>query len=290
MCAVALRWCRALILCSLLVLSACSSTTFVYNRLDFILPWYLDDYAELNGEQEEHLDTLLSPFLSWHRSQELPRYIDLLDHIETTLDGPLTPEDVASISTEFERAWFRLEGEALDWLLKLGASLDDEQMDSFMATLWEQQHEYEEKYLERSEKEFFEDSYDNLVDSTQDYLGKLSTTQRDLLLESSRRLMRSDRAWLEERAVWLEKMGTLLQRDPDWQQRMRAAIAARNDNVSPQYQRIFEHNLGVINSTIAELLNSRTDKQDRRVRGKLADLRQDLENLVAQGKKSADKG
>ena len=153
MCAVALRWCRALILCSLLVVSACSSTTFVYNRLDFILPWYLDDYAELNGEQEEHLDTLLSPFLSWHRSQELPRYIAVLEHIETTLDRPLTPEDVASISAEFERAWFRLEGEALDWLLELGASLTDEQMDSFMAALWEQQHEYEEKYLERSEED-----------------------------------------------------------------------------------------------------------------------------------------
>jgi len=272
------------------VLSACSSTTFVYNRLDFILPWYLDDYAELNGEQEEHLDTLLSPFLSWHRSQELPRYIDVLEHIETTLDQPLTPEDVASISTEFERAWFRLEGEALDWLLELGASLSDEQMDSFMAALWEQQHEYEEKYLERSEEEFYEDSYDNLVDSTQDYLGKLSPGQRDLLLESSRRLMRSDRAWLEERTVWLGQMGPLLQRDPGWQQRMRAAIAARNDTVSPQYQRIFEHNLGVINSTVAELLNSRTDKQDRRVRGKLADLRQDLETLVAQGKKPEDKG
>ena len=288
--AVALRWCRALVLCSLLVLSACSSTTFVYNRLDFILPWYLDDYAELNGEQEEHLDTLLSPFLSWHRSQELPRYIDVLEHIETTLDRPLTPEDVASISAEFERAWFRLEGEALDWLLELGTSLTDEQMDSFMKELWEQQHEYEEKYLERSEEEFYEDSYDNLVDSTQDYLGKLSRGQRDLLLESSRRLMRSDRAWLQERTVWLGQMDTLLQRDPGWQQRMRAAIAARNDTVSPQYQRIFEHNLGVINSAVAELLNSRSDKQDRRVRGKLADLRQDLETLVAQGKKAEDKG
>ncbi len=73
-------------MCSLLALSACSSTTFVYNRLDFILPWYLDDYAELNGEQEEYLDTLLSPFLSWHRSQELPRYVDVLDRIEISLD------------------------------------------------------------------------------------------------------------------------------------------------------------------------------------------------------------
>ena len=29
------------------LLGACSSTTFLYNRLDFLLPWYLGDYADL---------------------------------------------------------------------------------------------------------------------------------------------------------------------------------------------------------------------------------------------------
>ena len=43
---------RILTLALLLLLGACSGTTFVYNRLDFLLPWYVDDYAELNGEQE----------------------------------------------------------------------------------------------------------------------------------------------------------------------------------------------------------------------------------------------
>ena len=36
----------AVLLC---LLGACSSTTFVYNRLDSILPWYLDDYVDLNN-------------------------------------------------------------------------------------------------------------------------------------------------------------------------------------------------------------------------------------------------
>ena len=51
-------WC---LLCCLLLLGACSSTTFVYNRLDFILPWYVDDYAELNTQQDAYLDELLAP-------------------------------------------------------------------------------------------------------------------------------------------------------------------------------------------------------------------------------------
>lgn len=277
-------------MCSLLTLGACSSTTFVYNRLDFILPWYLDDYAELNGEQQKQLDTLLSPFLSWHRSQELPRYVDVLDRIESSLDQPLTSEDVASVSAEFELAWFRLEGEALEWLLELGTHLSDEQVDSMMEELWENQHDFEEEYLERTEEEFYEDSYDNMVKSVQGYLGKLSAKQRQHLLEASGGLLRSDYAWLQERASWLQRMAVMMERKPGWQQEVRDAVAARNDNVSPEYQRIFEHNLGVINTMAAQLLNSRTGKQDRHVRNKIADLRQDLETLIAQGKKPENKG
>ena len=272
------------LICALLFLGACSSTTFVYNRLDFILPWYLDDYAELNRGQEKYLDELLSPFLAWHRSDELPRYVKVLEDIEASLDQPVTAEVVAAISAEFENAWFRLEGEALDWLLDLGARLSDEQIQGFLAELQEQQQEYEEKYLTRSDEEFHEESYDNLLDSMQDYLGRLNGAQRDLLRDTGNGLLRSDRTWLRERAAWLEKLAILLEREPGWQQRVREAIAARDENVSPEYLRIYEHNLRLIHSAVAELLNSRTEKQDRRVRRKLSELREDLESLIAQGK------
>ena len=41
------RWIKAGLICTLLLLGACSSTSFVYNRLDFIVPWYADDYVDL---------------------------------------------------------------------------------------------------------------------------------------------------------------------------------------------------------------------------------------------------
>ena len=71
-----------LVLFLLLALGACSSTTFFYNRLDFILPWYVQDYVELNGQQEQYLDELLRPFLARHRVEELPTYLEILGQIE----------------------------------------------------------------------------------------------------------------------------------------------------------------------------------------------------------------
>ena len=274
----------AVLLC---LLGACSSTTFVYNRLDSILPWYLDDYVDLNNTQDRQLDEMLAPFLTWHRQQELPRYVALLEQVEVDLDGPVSAAEVAGIYTGIEDAWLRLQDKSLDWLLALGASLSDEQVEEFLEELNERQEEYEEEYLERSELEYREDSYESLVDSMQDYLGRLNDAQRERLRAASLELRRSDSIWLQERAAWLQRLDVLMQRQPGWQQRVREAIALRDETVSEQYNATYEHNLEVIFSAIAAVLDSRSERQDRRLRAELRDLREDLQTLIDQGRARA---
>ena len=278
------RGARVWVVIALFLVSACSSTTYVYNRLDFLLPWYMDDYVDLTAEQEAYLDELLVPFLAWHRAQELPVYLIALDNIEDSLNQPLTAEIIGTIVTDFEAAWLRLQGEGLTQLLDLGARLSDEQIAAFLEALWEQQREFEEEYLERTEAEFYEDNYDNTLDTFQDYIGRLSDVQRQWVRESSRQLLRSDQVWLQERARWLTQLAILLERKPGWQQRVRAAISARNDTASPDYQRVYEHNMDVIYQLTAQVLNARNERQSRYLKDKLSDIRQDLEALIAQGK------
>lgn len=281
------RGARVWVVIALFVVSACSSTTYVYNRLDFLLPWYMDDYVDLDAEQEAYLDELLVPFLAWHRAHELPVYLTALNRIEDSLNQPLTAEIVGTIVTEFELAWLRLQSEGLERLLDLGASLSDEQIAAFLEALWEQQREFEEEYLERTEAEFFEDNDDNTRDTFQDYLGKLSDDQKQWVRDVSRRLLRSDQVWLKERAQWLTELGILLEREPGWQERVRVAISAKNNTMTPEYQRIYEHNMDAIYQLTAQVLNARSERQSRHVRGKLADVREDLETLIAQGQNTA---
>lgn len=276
------RWRHYYLLFCLLLLGACSSTTFVYNQLDLILPWYVNDYVELNTQQDSHLDELLEPFLQWHRSEELPAYIAILEGLESRVDHPMAGADVAEVFTEFESAWLRLEDTSLDWLLDLGGQLSDEQMNEFVAALWEKQEEFEEEYLERTDKEFYKDSFDNFKDNAEEYLGRLSPEQREQLQTASSQLLRSDETWLAERYDWLKKLEVLLAREPGWQQRVQEAVVAQRQNLSPEYVRIYEHNMGVIADAIAELLNGRSERQDKHLRERLAELREDLETLVAQ--------
>ena len=270
---------------ALVLLGGCSSTTFIYNRLDFILPWYLDDYVDLSREQDAFLDQQLAPFLAWHRSEELPRYLEIIDGIDAALDRSLTARDIEAISADFERAWYRLEGRALDWLLALGGELSDAQVQAFLAELWEKQEKYEKKYLDRSDAEYRDDSYESLVDNLQDYLGRLDRAQKQVLEDASSQLIRSDAIWLSERAAWLHRLEVFLQREAGWQERIAGAVANRAETVSDEYVEVYDHNLQVIYAALARVLDSRNEKQDRRLRNRLSDLRNDLETLILQGRK-----
>jgi len=275
---------RVLPVLALLVLGACSSTTFLYNRLDFILPWYLDDYVELDRDQRQAFDRLLDPFLDWHRQEELPAYVAVLDQVEGTLGQPVTQEEIDAISGAFEEAWLRLEDRSLDWLLALGASLTDAQVEEFLRNLEERQQEYEEKYLSRSDEEYREEMYDNLLDRAQDYLGRLDREQKAALRAASDAMIRADGPWLEERARWHARLAELLQREPGWEQRVRDAVARREETLSQDYREAYAHNLMLIQETVAGLLNSRSERQERRLRGEIADLREDLQELIEQGR------
>jgi hypothetical protein len=274
---------RVCLILALLALGACSGTTFLYNRLDFIVPWYLDDYVDLDRDQRQQFDRLLDPFLDWHRQEELPAYVAVLDQIEGTLGQPVTRQEIDALSGAFEDAWSRLEGRSLDWLLALGASLTDEQVEEFLQNLEERQQKYEKKYLSRSDEEYRDEMYDNLLDRAQDYLGRLDREQKAALRAASEAMIRADGPWLEERARWHARLAELLQREPGWEQRVRDAVARRDETLSQAYREAYTHNLMLIQETIADLLNSRSERQERRLRGEIADLREDLQELIEQG-------
>lgn len=273
---------------ALLLLGACSSTTFVYNRLDIILPWYLGDYVDLTREQKKSLDSLLQPYLAWHRQAELPLYLDMLESLESDLDDTLTMADMDTVVESFESGWLRLEARTLDWMLQLGESLSEQQIADFIEVLREQQAEYAEEYLERSDKEYREEAAESLQDSAKKYLGKLDWGQRSALETAANKMQRLDDAWLAERADWVDRMEDLLQRRPGWQQGFRQMLEQRNQNMQPDYEAIYNHNVTVVKQAIVTVLNDRSDKQDVRLRKKLAALHKDLATLIEQGNKRSN--
>ena len=71
--------------------------------------------------------------------------------------------------------------------------------------------------------------------------------------------------------------------ESNWPDQVRALIAGREDGLLPAYREGIDHNGEVILQLSRDVLVSRTEKQDRKLRGKLLALRDDLAALASQG-------
>ena len=83
--------------------------------------------------------------------------------------------------------------------------------------------------------------------------------------------------------MWIEALSDiLLLAEDDWPDQVRALIAGREGALLPAYREGIDHNGEVILQLSRDVLISRTEKQDRKLRGKLLALRDDLAALAAQ--------
>jgi len=254
-------------------LTGCSATQFIYNRVDILVRWYLDDYVSLDREQQARFDGRLEALLDWHRREELPAYVVLLDDALAILDEGVPLEDTRAMADRIEEAAIRFQDPFLELLLSTGQDLTPEQKQQFCDTLISKQEEFEEDRLARSDAEYREDLESRFDKQLSRYLGSLTVAE----------MTRLDRFWLEDRRVWITDLSAiLLEEPPGWPDQVRALIAGRDDALLPAYREGIDHNGEVILQLSRDVLITRTDKQDRKLRGRLQSLRDDLAALATQ--------
>ena len=263
-----------------MLLSACSARVFFYNRLDFLIPWYIEGYVPLDRDQEARLEALLDPVLAWHRTEELPRYAALVDDARRlTAADPALP-DILDLAAAFEAAWYRLRDRALEALIGLAGTLSASQVDAFIIELRERQSEYEDEYLPRSDDEYREEALERLQDSLSDYLGRLDDAQERRLAEAAAELERIDGDWLGVRAAWIDRLASILAKEPGWQDRLRASVQDWEQWVPKRYIAGTNHNSAVVLRAVTDVLGTRSERQQVRLQRKLAALERDLDKLM----------
>ena len=50
------QWRRAVAILVLVGMTSGCAVKLVYNQLDWLIPWYLSDYLDMNGEQDDFFD------------------------------------------------------------------------------------------------------------------------------------------------------------------------------------------------------------------------------------------
>ena len=274
----------------LTVLSGCSANRFLYNRLDTFVNWWIDDYVALSVEQQEAFDAGLSSVLQWHRYDELPRYKTIIEESLVALEGGVTLAEAELIADDIDQAVVRLQEQMLELLLDVGDSLTDEQVTEFLSTIDEDQATYREKRLSRSDGKYFEDSADSLEDLVKRLLGRLSRDQKQLIKSTSRELTRLDGLWHADREKWGASLRAILeQRSEGWRGDIVGLVEDREAERIPDYVAAIDRNGEIILALLVDVINSRSERQDSRLRDFLTDLAEDIDALSARIEPTNDK-
>lgn len=261
-------------------LSGCSATQLIYNRVDILIRWYLDDYVTLDRDQQARFNTRLDALLEWHRLEELPQYVVLLDDALTILDDGVPLESTRAMAARIESAAIRLQDPFLELLLNTGEDLSPVQRTGFIEVLLAKQEELEADRLARDDAEYRDDLGRRFDKQLSRYLGPLTDEQASRLEQGVAAMTRLDHFWLQDRRVWIAALSEILLGDePDWADQVRALIAGRDEALLPDYREGIDHNGEVILQLSRDVLLLRSDKQDKKLRARLTALRDDLAAL-----------
>lgn len=263
-------------------LVGCSANRLLYNRADTFIRWAADDYVALDREQQAAFDQRLDDFLAWHRSEELPRYREFIVTSLDTLEDGVTLEEAVAISEEIDLAADRFQAQFIELLLATAADLSDEQIQDFLTELERNQTEYADERLVRDEEAYYADSTKTMTDLVKRLIGRLNRDQRSEIAERSKNLTRLDGLWHDDRARWGSALRVILEsKAPGWQEEVRRLGETRSEARIPEYVAGIEHNGDVILALLVDIINSRTERQDRRMRRFLEGLVDDIDALTA---------
>ena len=268
----------------LLCLGSCSSTTFLYNRLDTLIGWYVRDYVSLTRDQRNDFNRRVDALLDWHRAEELPAYVVWLTEFEDSLDEDLTEVELDELVDQLEEAASRLQAQVLDLLINFGATLSHEQRIEFVLTLQKDQAELEKKYLARTDEAYYQDIQRQFQKNLSRFLGSLTDSQKHAIEERSAEYQRLDFLWVEDRGRWVSQLERVLRlNDLDWPDQAREIYLKRRDNRDSEYEQAFARNTTISREIILSVLNQRTSKQDLRLKREIEKYRTDFEALIESG-------
>jgi hypothetical protein len=162
-------------------LGACSAIKLAYNNLPELSYWWLDGYLDFDGTQTPKVRDELAQLLDWHRQNELPRIAELLKEAQALAPGEVTPAQACALADRIRERLLAVTERAEPAGTELALSLTDAQLQQLERKYAKNNATYRKDWLDRTPAQVHEKRYDQFLDRTEDFYGRLTTEQRDLL-------------------------------------------------------------------------------------------------------------
>lgn len=189
-------------------LGACSAVRLAYNNSPELSYWWLDGYLDFNGAQSLRVKEELTGFLSWHRTNELPRIAVLLQQAEALAPSDVTANQVCTAAADIRARLMAAADHVELASAELAISLDEAQVAQLERKYAKVNADWQSDWIDRTPAYQQNKRYEQFLKNGEDFYGRLNDAQRDVLRQQT------------AKAVWTPRMTAAVR-----QQRQQEALA-----------------------------------------------------------------
>jgi hypothetical protein len=159
-------------------LAACSAIKLGYNNIDGLAYWWLDSYLDFSDEQETRVREDLDRLHSWHRANELPQFIALLQAMEQAAPADVTVPQACGFFTQVQHRLEALSERAEPAVVTLAIGLAPEQLVHLERKYEKVNQEFRKEWIRPTPGEVAEKRFDKFIERGEMIYGKLDEPQR----------------------------------------------------------------------------------------------------------------
>ena len=202
----------SLLLISLLI--ACSIKT-IYNRLDYLIPSYVEGMVSLDEMLAEKVEQRTQLLINWHRNTQLKQYADLLHAYQQDFGPQLSEERVLQHMSAMKSLWLPLQTKLNEEMTALLPLLNDEQLEELFDSIDENNEDFYDEYIDLDKDERNEQYTERLRENYENWLGDLTEQQEQTVVKAAYKFHNSAATRLQHRKYWQSAIREILDSSDD---------------------------------------------------------------------------
>ncbi|PKO25323.1 MAG: hypothetical protein CVU35_04685 [Betaproteobacteria bacterium HGW-Betaproteobacteria-8] len=270
----------------LLAMAGCSVIKVSYNNAQELTYWWLYSYVHFSDAQKPLIKAELAALHDWHRFNEIPAYIKLLESAQKKVMHDTTPEQVCAEVENVRNRLRILNLQTEPIIEKLSPTLIHEQLGHMQKHFDKNNQKWQEDWMEGTQQERDEYRLKLAIERAEMFYGGLSDQQRDILKDNIRISTFNAETSYEERLrrqadaiATLKKIIDLKLAEPDIKLEIAAYFDRLQNGDDLAYQNYVDRLTVDSCAGFARLHNSTSAKQRQRAADKLGGYIKDLEAL-----------
>ena len=280
---------RAVILSALtlLLFTACGPRWY-YHQLDWMIPWYVDDYLALDSAQRSALENRLAHQLDWHCRTQLPGYAAFLKSVSRDFQPPdttVTREQFVYYLQSLSQYWKDLMAQIGPDLADILITASDDQIDELFRNIEKDNLERRRTYVDPPEREILQNRTDRMVERLERWIGTLTDTQYDAVQQWSYSIGATTDQWLANRRRTQQAFRKLIATrtvDSAFKEKFTALLVSPEVVRTKAYQTQVDRNIELMLDLLTDIEKTLTDAQRSHLLAYLESLAEDFDRLACE--------